>query len=188
MSKSVEQRRNDLRKILTKKRGRAKTAEWRVIDFEQNLKARESLMQNFAASNAEKCEGLVLKPCDVPYFSLENPEHRVLSYIKLKKDYIQGLGDEADFAVVGASYNAQQAMSSGLARVRYTDFHLGALTNKEEVWRFGRRPIYHFVGTIQQDHCVPRPIFEAINNVTVWDTHDTSHRDFNPTFDIVDDE
>jgi hypothetical protein len=41
-------------------------------------------------------ERLVLKGCDDPYFSLNSAK----AFIKLKKDYIAGLGDTADFAIV----------------------------------------------------------------------------------------
>jgi hypothetical protein len=39
----------------------------------------------------------VLKGCDNPYFSF----HRTKPFIKLKKDHVAGLGDTADFAIVG---------------------------------------------------------------------------------------
>jgi hypothetical protein len=42
----------------------------------------------------------VLKGCDDPYFSLNSTK----AFIKLKKDYIAGLGDTADFAIVGVHY------------------------------------------------------------------------------------
>ena len=123
-------------------------------------------MQQFAVSIAQRCEGLVLKPCGVPYFSLDlYPNGYAYSYIKLKKDYIAGLGDEADFAVVGASYNAQQAVKSGLNGIKWTSFHLGCLTNKGDVQRFGARPCFKVVGTIQQDACIPKPVLQAANDL-----------------------
>jgi DNA ligase 4 len=45
----------------------------------------------------------VLKGCDDPYFSLNSAK----AFIKLKKDYIAGLGDTADFAIVGGHRDAK---------------------------------------------------------------------------------
>jgi DNA ligase 4 len=45
----------------------------------------------------------VLKGCNYPYFSLNGAK----AFIKLKKDYIVGLGDTADFAIVSRHHNAR---------------------------------------------------------------------------------
>jgi len=73
------------------------------------------------------------------------------------------MGDEADFAVIGASYNAQQGLKSGVTRLKWTDFVLGCLTNKADVVRFGARPQFQLVGTIQQAFCIPKPILQTAN-------------------------
>ncbi|KAK3714828.1 hypothetical protein LTR37_007563 [Vermiconidia calcicola] len=166
MSKPIEERRMWLREIYTKIGGRAMTAEWKVVDFSDVERAKKLLVIQFAASIAERCEGLVLKPCGVPYFALGSGlDGRAQSYIKLKKDYIADLGDEADFAVIGGSYSAQQALKSGVPNLRWTDFHLGCLLNKCDVLRFDARPRYRVVGTIRQEACIPRPVLEAANAV-----------------------
>ena len=160
MTKPIEQRRQWLREIYTKIEGRAMGAQWKVLDFADQEKSRKILLQQFAASNAGRCEGLVLKPCGSPYFALDSSNH---GFIKLKSDYITEMGDEADFAVIGASYNAQQGLKSGIKHLKWTDFVLGCLANKEDVMRFGTRPRFQLVGMIQQAFCIPAPILQTAN-------------------------
>ncbi|WPH03839.1 Hypothetical protein R9X50_00672200 [Acrodontium crateriforme] len=164
MNFSIEQRRMWLREIYKKQHGRAMGAEWKVIDFANDTTAEKKLVHQFAMAIAQRCEGLMLKPCDAPYVSLGpegNAYHR--SFIKLKKDYMHGMGDDADFAIIGASYMAQRALKSGVKGLKWTDFHLGCVTNQIEVLRYNARPIFKFVGTIQSDMCIRRPILERLN-------------------------
>ncbi|KAK0845938.1 hypothetical protein LTR03_007144 [Friedmanniomyces endolithicus] len=164
MTKSVEERRQWLREVYKKIPGRALSAEWKIVDFADPNRPQRILMEQFVASNVQRCEGLILKPCGVPYFSLDlGPSEICRCYIKLKKDYIEGMGDEADFAVVGASYNAQQALRSGIRGVKWTDFHLGCMVNAAEVQRFDAKPVFKIVGTIQQEACIPTPILQTLN-------------------------
>lgn len=166
MSRPVEDRRECLRKTYRKIGGHAMSAEWKTVDFSIVHASKNILMQQFAASIAQRCEGLLLKPCGVPYLSLEaNPKSYNNSYIKLKKDYSDGMGDEADFAIIGGSYNAVQAAKSGVPGIKWTDFHLGCLLNKDEVMRFDARPRFKVVGTIQQEHCIPTAILGAANGL-----------------------
>ena len=163
MRRPINERRQWLREVYKKIGGRAMGAEWKVVDFKRGQCAKRALVQQFAASIAERCEGLVLKPCNVPYFALERDPMQ--SYIKLKKDYMADLGDEADFAVVGTSYDAQQALRSGLTNIKWTDFHLACLVNKADTLRFDARPRFKIVGTIQRDACIPKPVLQAANAV-----------------------
>ena len=164
MNKPIEERRMWLRELYKKIQGRALSAEWKIVDFADTERASKALVQQLAASIAERCEGLILKSCGVPYFPLgSDSEGQMQSYIKLKKDYIAGMGDEADFAVVGGSYNAQQALKGGMSNVKWTEFHLGCLTNKTDVLRFAARPHFKVVVSIQQEHCIPNSILEAAN-------------------------
>lgn len=166
MNKPVDERRNWLREIYKKIGGRAWSAEWKIVDFSDVQSARKRLTEQFAASIADRCEGLILKPCDVPYFPFgATLDGRSSNYIKLKKDYISDLGDEADFAIVGGSYSAQQALKSGMNGLQWTEFHLGCLTNKLDVLRYDARPRFKIVGSIQQDQCIPKPILQAANAI-----------------------
>lgn len=167
MTKPYTERRERLTKMLTKIYGRAITSERTIIDFSK-AEAVDRLIDHFAVSLLCGHEGLVLKPCDAPYYSLESqlagPKRL---FIKLKKDYMHDMGsdrDVADFAVVGASYDAQQAQKCRLSNIRWTDFHLGCLINKEAVLRFDARPVFRYVGTIKQDKCIPNPELQALND------------------------
>lgn len=165
MNKPIDERRIWLRETYKKIHGRAMGADWTKIDFEQPERAKELLLQHFSMANAKRSEGVVLKPCYVPYFSIEvNYASYNHSYIKLKKDYIAGAGDEEDFAVIGASYNAQQAATAGgKAFIKWTTFHLGCLLNKEEVSMYGAQPKFMHVGSIEQERCIPQAILETAN-------------------------
>jgi DNA ligase 4 len=166
LNRPIEERRNWLRECSTRLRGRAWSTEWKYVDASDTKRARKLAIDQFGSSIAHRHEGLILKPCGVPYFALETGANgRMQSFIKLKKDYIQGMGDEADFAVVGASYNAQQALHCGLHGIRWTDFHLGCLMNKDYVLRFDARPRFRIVSTIQQEHCIPDPILQTVNDL-----------------------
>lgn len=181
MNRPIDERRDWLRVTYKKIHGRAIGAEWTKVDFAKPEKAKRLLMQHFSMSNAKRCEGLVLKPCDVPYFSIEaHPADYRHSYIKLKKDYIAGMGDEEDFAVIGASYNAQQASTAGAkAFMKWTAFHLGCLTNKEDVRNYDARPKFKHVAMIDQEHCIPKAVLERSNilgnlRATPWSGSDAS--------------
>ncbi|KAM3417169.1 hypothetical protein BST61_g5431 [Cercospora zeina] len=165
MNRSVDERRIWLRETYRKMPGRAIGADWTKIDFAQPETAKNQLLQQFSMANAKRCEGVVLKPCGVPYFSIEvNPAGYSRSYIKLKKDYIAGAGDEEDFAVIGASYSAQQAATAGgKAFIKWTAFHLGCLLNKEDVQMYRARPTFKHVCTIEQERCIPQAILETAN-------------------------
>lgn len=185
MTQSIEKRRSLLRSLYDKIPGRAKSAEWKVMHFQDAELSQRRLMEHFAASNAQACEGLVLKPCGLPYYTLDrDPGRRFHGYIKLKKDYIAGLGDEADFAVVGASYDAQEAAKSRLHNLHWTDFYLGTILNKEQVKRYGHRPVLRIVGSISQNHCIPQAILDTVNKLGVFSAGKYIRGQPLPHFDI----
>jgi DNA ligase-4 len=157
LSRSVEERKSRLSSVYKRIHGRAAPAESCVMDFSQ-ANAERRLMNHFAASIACRHEGLVLKPCGVSYLT-----HGLVSGIKLKKDYITGLGDEADFAVVGASYSAQEAKKRPDLRLKFTYFHLGCLIDKSVLHQDGTKPVYKIVATIAYDHCMSPEILERVN-------------------------
>lgn len=167
IGKGYTERRDALSKLIRKRPGYAITSERKIVDFARQG-AMEVIRYEFAASLAYRTEGLVLKPADMPYFSFDTFEDGDARnyFIKLKKDYIQELGKErdvADFAVVGASHDSQQALRSGLRGLRFTHFHLGCVTNPDQV-RFGRKPIYEVVGKIGDNMTIPKPALQALND------------------------
>lgn len=163
MSERYEERRRRLRELLLYFPGRAQTADWGTIDFSKisSARAAKRIAKAFAKAIASRCEGLVLKPTDGPYFSVRDPRPGCFDgqVIKLKKDYIPGLGDTADFAVLGASYNAADAHAGHIVG-KYTSFAIGCLDNKEEVLRFSTLPIFRFLGMIGRPCISPENIVQ----------------------------
>lgn len=173
LTKPHNERREALHRLISKIDGRAATSEWKLIDF-STRGADVALVQQFTASIQLKHEGLLLKPADAPYFSLmdDEPGNWHSGFIKLKKDYMQGLGEEcdvADLVVVGASYKPRQARRSAVRGLQWTTFHLGCLTNPDHV-RFGRMPVFKVVGSIGEDHCIPPPELQALNNIVKFNS------------------
>lgn len=60
----------------------------------------DDLEQHFKNSTQDNCEGLMLKSLT----SIYKPSHRTNSWVKLKKDYLDNLGDSVDLVVIGAFY------------------------------------------------------------------------------------
>jgi DNA ligase 4 len=74
------------------------------------------LSEVFAQAIVQRWEGLVLKGSDDPYFSLNSAK----AFIKLKKDYIAGLGDTADFAIVGGHRDARDEQELDIGKLWWT--------------------------------------------------------------------
>ncbi|KAF2087505.1 hypothetical protein K490DRAFT_73867 [Saccharata proteae CBS 121410] len=166
MAKPVTERRNKLSLLFTKIPGRAMSTEWKIVDFSNSRKALATLKYQFAAALAFRCEGLILKP-NLPYFSLAGEENGTWckGFIKLKKDYMTDMGGErdvADFAIIGASYEAKQAQKCDLKFFKWTNYYLGCLTNKEDL-RFSDKPVFKVVGIIKQEQCIPRSELKYLN-------------------------
>ncbi|KAF2140181.1 uncharacterized protein K452DRAFT_288947 [Aplosporella prunicola CBS 121167] len=168
-------RRARLAEVLTKIPGRALTTEWMKFDF-SDREAKNKLITQFAAALSYRCEGLILKP-NAPFFSLSEhgPDDWHNAFIKLKKDYMTEMGGErdvADFAIVGASYEVKQAQKCILSKTRWTNFYLGCLVNKEEVFRFQNRPTFKLVGIIKKDRCIPDRELKYLNDHGVFRSED----------------
>ena len=100
------------------------------------------LKQALAQAFVMRWEGLVLKPSDEPYFNLgRSSDGRYPSrWIKLKKDCIKGLGDSADFAVLGAGYDVREAGKYPDLDLSWTHFYIGCLKNKDAVLHSAAKP------------------------------------------------
>ena len=156
------QRRRLLEQALTPIQGRVCLSQREEVRFSQS-EASDSLKKSLAKAFALRWEGIVLKPSDEPYFSLRGAKQGYSSrWIKLKKDCIRGLGDTADFAVVGAGYDAKRAIQLGLSNLRWTHFFLGCLTNKHEALHLQAKPEYLIIDCVTD--CIQLPDFEALNN------------------------
>ena len=143
ISESLSTRRLRLRSLVQCIPGQADLGNYEMIDF-SFPDAYDKLSRAFARAITQRWEGLVLKAYDGPYFSLNGSQ----SHIKLKKDYIPGLGDTADFAIVGGSRDAKVEQELGIGKLWWTSFYIGCLLNKNDVCRFNARPEFLIVDTI----------------------------------------
>lgn len=136
-----KERRVLLENLVTEIKWKAGLVWHQEVDF-STPRGPKYLKRALAYAFVQRYEGLVLKPADEPYFDLARPVRgRFPSrWIKLKKDCIKGLGDTADFAVVGAGYHVKEAAKYPGIKLAWTNFYIGCLRNKEAVLRSGAKP------------------------------------------------
>lgn len=103
------------------------------------------LAKKMAHAIAQNWEGLVFKSCDDPYITTRGG---IQQHIKLKKDYIPGLGDSADLVVVGGRRVAIDVYSHGLGNLSWTTFYLACLENKQALTDPGVKPIFRIMGQV----------------------------------------
>ena len=161
---SYTRRRRLLKKLIKSIPGRAALAIRDIIDFSSS-NGPVQLQQALARAFAMRWEGLVLKPCDEPYFGTSKLSYGEypICWIKLKKDYIKGLGDTADFAVVGAGYDATEARNFGGLKLRWTHFHIGCLTNRDEVVQQEAKPRFTVIDALNL--CIKPDDMKALNQL-----------------------
>ena len=104
------------------------------------------LRRIFAQAISQNWEGLVLKGCDDSYASLDRSVYQV----KLKKDYIAGMGDSANFAVVGGRRDARDEFRLGMGKLSWTHFYLGCLENKTDVCRYDAKPKLRVIAVVDR--------------------------------------
>ncbi len=145
-------RRQRLESLIHTLPGHAEIGTRENINF-SSRRAPEQLRTAFANAITQRWEGFVLKGCDEAYISI-NGGGRCM---KLKKDYIAGLGDTADLAIVGGRRDPQVEQELGLGRLSWTEFYIACLENKDAVCRFGVKPMYRIIDILRSgNHCVPR--------------------------------
>jgi DNA ligase 4 len=143
LNESLEQRRSRLHSLVRRVQGQAELGYREKINFASS-NAKSMIRRTFAKGISSGWEGFVLKGCDDPYFSLAG----LPPCIKLKKDYITGLGDMADLAVIGGRREARDEQALNIGRLSWTTFHLGCLENRDDVHRFSAKPKFRFVGVV----------------------------------------
>ncbi|XXG99763.1 exosome 3'-_5 exonuclease subunit ski4 (Csl4) [Hypoxylon texense] len=137
-----------LTELISCRTGYAELVRREAISFSQPSAA-SRLRDAFAKCIVSRGEGLVLKP-DEPYFDFSrNRKPYSCCYIKLKKEYFQGLGDVGDFAVVGALYNAAKAKEYKRSNVKWTHFFIGCLENKEKARARTEKPRFKITNVIE---------------------------------------
>ena len=141
LHRTHRERRRLLEKLVKPIKGRVGLLWQKHVSFSTPDGARR-LKQALAQAFVMRWEGLVLKPSDEPYFNLERSSNgRYPSrWIKLKKDCIKGLGDSADFAVLGAGYDVREAGKYPDLDLSWTHFYIGCLMNKDAVFHSAAKP------------------------------------------------
>jgi len=164
INQSHTRRRRLLKKLITPIPGRAGLAVRDIIDFSSS-NGPSQLQQALARTFAMRWEGLVLKPCDEPYFSARKPSpgQYPSCWIKMKKDYIKGLGDTADFAVVGAGYDVNEAKKFCGLNPGWTHFHIGCLNNKDEVMQHNAKPKFAVIDSLNL--CIKPEDIKTLNQL-----------------------
>jgi DNA ligase 4 len=143
LNESLEQRRSRLRSLVRRVPGQAELGYREKINF-ASTDAKSMIRLAFAKCISKGWEGFVLKGCDDPYFSLASSPR----CIKLKKDYITGLGDMADLAVIGGRRVARDEHALNIGKLNWTTFHIACLENRDEVRRISEKPRFRIVGVV----------------------------------------
>ncbi|KAI9787327.1 MAG: hypothetical protein M1816_007675 [Peltula sp. TS41687] len=159
LAKNYNERKGVLDSVVREIPGRAQLAWRKQISF-RSPNAAARLRRNFARGIGRRWEGFVLKPIDQPYFGLGAGQTGY--WIKLKKDYIKGLGDSADFAVVGAGFGAGNTKAKD-KDLPWTHFHIGCLQNREEALRFGDKPRWRVIQSVNE--CINKEDLKTLNHV-----------------------
>ncbi|EER41028.1 ATP-dependent DNA ligase domain-containing protein [Histoplasma capsulatum H143] len=162
LPKSYRERRALLKEISHPIDGRAGIAEQEYIDFSLP-ESQEMLTTAFATAISQRWEGLVLKASDEPYFVIEQQEHSNFGHwIKLKKDYIAGIGDTADFALIGARYDAREAAKlQSIKGVQWTSFFVGCRDTGSK-YPYDARPLFRVVDVLNR-HNVNIQLLRTLN-------------------------
>jgi DNA ligase 4 len=138
-----------LEQLITRRTRHAELVQRQIIDLDRHLGV-SHLRKALAESIVNREEGLVLKP-DEPYFHFGRQAERKYPScpIKVKKDYFKGLGDIGDFAVVGARYDAVSAKSYNIPGLKWTQFFLGCLKNKNAVLLHQEKPMFVVIESVE---------------------------------------
>lgn len=97
LSKSLEERREILSKHFQQTQGKFSLA------TSMNTRELDEIQTFLNQSVKDSCEGLMIKALEGVESKYE-PSRRSMNWLKLKKDYLDGIGDSLDLTVVGAYY------------------------------------------------------------------------------------
>ncbi|KAH8921751.1 hypothetical protein BT69DRAFT_1320634 [Atractiella rhizophila] len=119
-------RREYLQSIIHPQHGQSLLAKGCTVDFDEPYCVMKQLIPYYAAQIAQKQEGIVLKPCDSGY----NDSRWGRRWIKVKRDFIPGLGDTLDFAILGGKFNPERGAELGVGANILTTFYVGVLADR----------------------------------------------------------
>lgn len=182
LDKPHYRRRHLLEQLVTPIKGRAKLVTREEYDF-RSPKAPKQLEEALAHAFVHQWEGLVLKPSHGPYFATAHRTGKDDSaWIKLKKDYIAGLGDTADFAIVGATYNSSEAARFKEKNLTWTRFHIGCLTNRDAVLHQEAKPCFAVIDSLNA--CIKPVDLVAVNRLGQFRAVSTTSKETQDAFDV----
>jgi DNA ligase 4 len=153
-----DQRRRRLWATVRHVPGQVEIGERRKLDFRLES-APGRLAEQMAHAIAYGWEGLVLKDCRAPY--LHYLDH--WPHIKLKKDYIPGLGDSADLMIIGGRRDAQQAQALRMEELSWTTFYLACPVNKVAMQSANYKVTFRIVGFMERP-CISIRDMRYLNN------------------------
>ena len=162
--------------------GRADIAEQEILDFSRP-DSPYRLQRAFSKSITNRWEGYVLKGCDEPYFPIFSTGETGSPgrWIKLKKDYIPGLGDTVDLAIIGGRYDARDASAmDDIHRLSWTHFMIGCLVNKDAVQQLKAKPMFRIVDMVNR-HSMNKKNMQILNQ---FGEFSACSRESNHGFDI----
>ena len=144
-------RRELLEQMVRSLEGIAQVGERQLIELGTE-EGKAELREYFEHAHHQRWEGLVLKGNDDLYFT----KGGYINGMKLKKDYIKGLGDAVDLCIVGGRKDPTEA-AKHCGNILWTSFYLACLQNKEDVLCFGARPVCRILDTV-----TPKFLFAGI--------------------------
>ncbi|KAL9112304.1 MAG: hypothetical protein Q9227_003422 [Pyrenula ochraceoflavens] len=178
-------RRSLLHQLITIIPGHAEIGTRQTINFNSG-KAAKQLRDAFAKSITDRWEGFVLKGCDDPYYPALKSVERFPRPIKLKKDYIAGLGDIVDFVVIGGRYDAKDVDAIRdyfPGRIWWTSFYITCLDNKDAHIKYGQKPKFKVIGLVGK-HNVTKEDFIALNQLGDFERVDLPSKEISEHFDV----
>jgi hypothetical protein len=139
-------RRKRLEKLIAEIPGRATLVETQLVDCSAK-DALAKVAEILSKGIAEGIEGFVLKPAHAAYIDTSGKPARESGscHMKIKVDYISGLGDSLELAAIGACKDIATAEKLGMPEIRWTHFFLAALENKAQVLHSGARKHYRVI-------------------------------------------
>lgn len=124
LRKSLNERRQLLQEHFIEVENKFAFAKSLDSSLKQHNEDEEQLMNFLNQAVKDKCEGLMVKTLHDTY----QPAKRSLNWLKLKKDYMNGLSDSLDLVVIGAFYG------KGKRTGKYGSFILASYNDSNETF------------------------------------------------------
>ncbi|KIY70275.1 hypothetical protein CYLTODRAFT_371177 [Cylindrobasidium torrendii FP15055 ss-10] len=161
VDKPYSQRRTILESLLLFEPGSCMLSARFAIDMSSKVKAEDELAWHCARAFARFEEGLVLKVDNGRY-----NDPRGSPWVKMKKDYIPGLGDTLDVVFLGAGWQKKRAAGLHVTTDVWTTFYFGVVTNMNEIKKDPTvRPSFEIYFTSEYGDAVLR---KGLHHLNFW--------------------